>query len=166
MKNQKIKTQEEIKKIAEELRKEGKRIVTTNGSFDILHIGHVKFLEEAKEQGDVLIVGLNSDESIKQYKSKDRPIIPEQYRIGMLAALECVDYVVLFNQPEIAVPLINIVRPDIHVNGEEYGVNCVEAEAIKNIGGRLYLIKNFEGFSTTNLIKKILDVYKNKNHLK
>ncbi len=164
--NSKIKTINEIKKIAEKLKKEGKKIVTTNGSFDIIHIGHVKFLQEAKKQGDILIVGLNSDVSVKKYKSKDRPIIPQEYRAEMLAAFECVDYVVIMDEAEIAVPLVNAVKPNIHANGAEYGENCIEAEAVKKNGGKLYLIKNFQGFSTTNLIKKIIDVYGGKEKYK
>ncbi|GAG14983.1 unnamed protein product, partial [marine sediment metagenome] len=96
----KIKTFEEIKEIAPKLKSEGKKIVTTNGSFDLLHIGHVKSLQKAKEYGDILIVGLNSDSSIKQYKSKDRPIVGQKERAEMLAALECVDYVVIFDETD------------------------------------------------------------------
>jgi len=154
----KIKTREEIKKIAESLRKKGEKIVTCNGSFDLLHAGHVKFLQEAKDQGDILIVGLNSNDSIHKYKNADRPIIDEKYRLEGLAALECVDYVILMDEEEIAVPLINLVKPDVHANGEEYGENCVEAEAVKGFGGKLYLVKKFEGFSTTELVNKIVSL--------
>ena len=154
----KIKSQAEIKKTAEDLRKEGNVLVTTNGSFDILHIGHIRYLQEAKRQGYVLIVGLNSDVSVKKYKGPDRPIIPEKERVEMLAALECVDYVVLFDQPEIATPLIELVKPNVHVNGEEYGENCVEAPAVKKVGARLHLIKRIGDFSTTNFIKKFCKI--------
>lgn len=156
----KIKTREEIKEIAEKLKKERKKIVTCNGSFDLLHIGHVKFLQDAKKQGDILIVGLNSDSSIKQYKSEDRPIIKQEFRADMLAALECIDYVVVMDEIEIAAPLILAVKSDVHVNGEEYGEDCVEAGAVKEVGGKLVLISLYEGFSTTKLIDKILSVYK------
>ena len=96
--NKKIKTQPVIVKIVRNLKKQGKIIVTFSGSFDILHIGHVKSLEEAKKQGDVLIVFLNSDVSVRGYKGQKRPIIPQESRAEMLAALECVDYVVLFDE--------------------------------------------------------------------
>ena len=145
--------------LADRLRKEGKRIVTTNGSFDLLHAGHLQLLKEAKEQGDVLIVGLNSDASVKQYKSKDRPIIPQEYRAEMLAAIRYVDYVVIMDEPEIAVPLVTMVKPDVHVNGSEYGENCIEAGAVKKNGGRLHIVKLKEGLSTTEIVGKICRIY-------
>ena len=156
--NSKIKTREEINKIAQDLKKQGKTIVTTNGSFDMLHIGHVKFLQEAKEQGDVLIIGLNSDSSVKKYKSPDRPMIQQEYRAEMLAALECVDYITIFDETD-PNTFIEGIKPNVHANGVEYGEDCIEAETVKKVGGKLYLIKNFGGFSTTNLIKKIIEIY-------
>lgn len=160
--NEKIKTREEIKKIAERLHREGKKIVTCNGSFDLLHIGHIKFLQEAKQQGDILIVGMNSNASVHKYKSKDRPIIDEKYRGETLAALQCVDYVLPMDEAEIAVPLIKLVRPDVHANGEEYGNNCVEAPTVKEVGARLHLVKKLGDFSTSELIKKIVGVFGDK----
>lgn len=151
----KIKTREEIRKIAEELKKKGKKIVTCNGSFDILHIGHVKFLEEARKQGDILIVGLNSDSSIKKYKDETRPIIQQQDRAEMLAALEAVDYITIYDE-EVPMPFLEAVKPDIHVNGEEYGYDCIEAEAVKKNNGKIYLVKIYKDFSTTKLIEKII----------
>ena len=156
--NKKIKSRDEIKEIVSKLRLEGKTIVTCNGAFDLLHIGHIRFLQEAKEQGDVLIVGLNSDSSIKKYKGKDRPLTPEGYRAEILEALECVDYVTIF-QEEDPQTLLEVVKPDIHVNGMEYGVDCIEAEVVGKYGGRLHLVSMFKDFSTTNLIENILRVY-------
>ena len=95
---EKIKSREEIKEICKELRLQGKKIVSTNGSYDILHAGHVRFFLDAKKQGDILVVGLNSDKSGKEYKSKDRPIISEKFRAELLTSLECVDYVTLFDE--------------------------------------------------------------------
>lgn len=161
MENKIISSREELKRICESLRKKGKKIVTCNGSFDLFHRGHLYILEEAKKQGDVLVVGLNSDSSIQQYKSKDRPVISQEVRADMLAALECVDYVIIMDEPEIAVPLVKLVRPNVHVNGANYRENCVEAEAVKEAGARLHLVPMYKDFSTTNLIKKILKVYKN-----
>lgn len=155
-----IKSLAEVQKIAEKLRQKGRTIVTTNGSFDLMHIGHIKFLEEAKKQGNILIVGLNSDASVKKYKSADRPIISQEHRAASLSALKAVDYIVIMDEPEIAVPLIRAVKPNVHVNGADYGENCVEAEAVKEVGARLHLIPLYKGFSTTNLINRILELYK------
>jgi len=157
--NRKIKTRKEIGKIVSKLRKENKKIVTCNGAFDLLHIGHIKFLQEAKEQGDILIVGLNSDSSIKRYKDKKRPILSEKYRAEILAALGCVDFVTIFSEKDPR-PLLRIIKPDVHVNGIEYGEECIESKVVKKYGGRLHLVPMFKDFSTTNLIKKILRVYK------
>lgn len=150
----KIKTRQEIKETVKELKRKGKKIVTCNGCFDILHAGHIKFLKEAKEQGDVLIVGLNSDSSVKENKGPKRPINNENNRTTVLAALEIVDYITIFNE-KTPITLLEIIKPDIHVNGEEYGENCLEAETVKKYGGRIHLIKLKEGFSTTDIIKKI-----------
>ncbi|MDD5177927.1 MAG: adenylyltransferase/cytidyltransferase family protein [Candidatus Nanoarchaeia archaeon] len=160
----KIKTREEIIKICDKLRKAGKKIVSTNGSFDILHYGHIKYLEEAKRQGDVLIIGLNTDDSVRRWKKhigyKDwdkRPLNNQTARAGMLAALECVDYVNLFDETD-CLKFVESVKPDVHVNGSEYGENCIEAETVKKYGGKVYIIKIIEGYSTSSLIKKIKDM--------
>ncbi len=152
----KIKTLEEIKVIADKLKKQNKKIVTTNGSFDLLHPGHIHSLNFAKSLGDILIVGLNSDASIKKYKSPSRPIIDEQGRAIMLANLACVDYVVVIDKPEIAVPLVRSVRPDVHVKGEEYKENLIEKNDVKKAGGKIVYAPLLPGFSTTKIIRKIL----------
>lgn len=154
----KIKTRDEIREIADELRKQGKKIVTCNGAFDLIHIGHLKFLQEAKALGDVLIVGLNSDKSIKQYKSKDRPFIPEQYRAELISGFECVDYITIFDET-VPMPFIESVKPDVHVNGEDYGYDCIEKPIVEKYGGKIYIVKNYKDFSTSKLIQKIMDVY-------
>ncbi len=151
---EKIVDREKLAAICEKFRNEGKRIVTCNGSFDLFHFGHLTFLAEAKEQGDVLIVGLNSDSSIKKYKSEDRPIISEEARSQILAALEIVDYVHVFDETT-PIAFLEVVKPDVHVNGEEYSEECIEAEAVKKNGGKIYLVKRKAGFSTTELIAKI-----------
>jgi rfaE bifunctional protein nucleotidyltransferase chain/domain len=152
--------------IVKELRKKNKKIVTINGSFDLLHVGHVRLLQEARRQGDVLIVGLNSDESVRQWKRhigyKDwafRPLITQQYRAEMLAALECVDFITIFDEPD-CIKFIEAIKPDVHANGSDYGENCIEAETVRRHGGRLHIIKLHEGFSTSSLIKKIREAYK------
>jgi rfaE bifunctional protein nucleotidyltransferase chain/domain len=157
--NPKIKTKQEIAEICEKLRAEDKKIVTTNGSFDILHYGHVWLLEEAKKQGDILIIGLNSDISIKQYKSEDRPIISQENRANLLAALSCVDYLVFYDET-IPNDFLETVKPNVHVNESSYGEDCVEAPIIKKYGGKLVLLKReVKGISTTDIVNKILKVF-------
>lgn len=137
-----------------QLKEENKAIVTCNGTFDILHIGHIKFLEEAKQKGDILIVGLNSDESVRNNKGPDRPINNERNRAEFLAALVSVDYVVIFNEEDPR-KLLSIIKPDFHVNGNEYGYDCIEADVVKKNGGKIHLFKNYGGFSTTKLLQTL-----------
>ena len=155
----KLKTEEEIREISEELRKKGKMIVTANGSFDIFHAGHARFLKEAKEQGDILIVGLNTDRSVRLNKGQQRPIIPEKLRAEVLDAVEYIDYIVFLDEQEIGVPLIKLTKPDVHCNGAEYGEKCAEAPFLKEIDARLHLINKTrygEGeISTSSIIEKI-----------
>jgi len=138
--------------------KEGKSVVTTNGSYDILHAGHIKSLEESKAQGDVLIVGINSDHSVRQYKSPDRPIVPEGDRALIVAALACVDHVFVFDELD-PIEFITQLKPDVHTNSSDYGQDCVEAPAVRAGGGRLHLLKKYDGLSTSEVIEKILSVY-------
>jgi rfaE bifunctional protein nucleotidyltransferase chain/domain len=157
--NPKIKTREEISKVAEQLRKEGKKIVTTNGAFDILHYGHVKLFEFAKNQGDVLIVGLNSDKSIKSYKNKNRPIVGQEYRAEVLAAIQQIDYITIFDEPD-CIRFVESVKPNVHVNAATYGLNCIESETVKRYGGEIKIFDVIPGHSTTELIKKIIETQK------
>jgi len=150
----KIYEREELKTIINNLKKEGKKIVTCNGSFDIMHYGHVYFLNEAKKQGNILVVMLNSDSSISEYKSKDRPINKQEYRAEVLAALEAVDYITIFDETT-PIKTLEMIKPDIHANGSEYGKECVEAKTVKKHGGKLHLINRIGNFSTTEMIKKI-----------
>ncbi len=150
----KIITVEEIEERALQLKREGKVVVTCNGAFDILHIGHIKFLEEAKQKGDVLIVGLNTDESVRNNKGPDRPVNNETNRAEFLAALVSVDYVVIFNEDDPR-RLLSIIKPDIHVNGNEYGYDCIESDVIKENGGKIHLVKNYGGFSSTKLLRAL-----------
>lgn len=137
-----------------EFRAQGLTIVTCNGSFDLFHYGHLCFLEEAKAQADILVVGLNSDSSIKQYKSPDRPVIPQEQRAALLAALSIVSLVHIFDET-VPMPFLEAVRPNVHVNGAEYGADCIEAPLIKEMGGRLHLMPKVAGLSTTGLIARI-----------
>jgi D-beta-D-heptose 7-phosphate kinase/D-beta-D-heptose 1-phosphate adenosyltransferase len=140
--------------LAAMLRAQGKRLVTINGSFDLLHAGHLFILEEAKRQGDVLIVGLNSDASVKRYKSADRPLIPEAERARMLLALRCVDYAHVFDE-DAPMAFLGEVRPDVHVNGSEYGADCIEAPTVRKHGGRIHIVEKIPGLSTSQIIAKI-----------
>lgn len=132
------------------LRKQGKKIASLNGSFDLLHAGHLHILFEAKAQADILIVALNSDTSIQQYKGENRPIIALEDRMKMLTAISCVDFVTWFNETDPRA-ILQKIKPDIHINGSEYGPNCIEAEIVKNI----HLVDLVEGLSTSNIINKI-----------
>ena len=142
--------------IVRDLKQQGKTIVTTNGSFDLLHIGHVSMLQEAKSLGDVLIVGLNSDAGIRRYKGQHRPICSQAQRVGMLSALACTDYITVFDELT-PIKLLNIIRPHIHVNSPEHGEECIEREIVELHGGRIHLAQLVEGMSTTQLIERILE---------
>ena len=154
----KIKTLDEIAVIRNRAKKAGKTVVTTNGSYDIIHSGHVRSLEESKLQGDILIVGINSDKSVRQYKSKDRPIISEKDRAIMVAGLGCVDYVFLFDETT-PMAFLEKIKPDIHANGADYGVNCIERPTVEKYGGKLYILKKYSDISTSKIINKIIAVY-------
>ena len=136
------------------LRKEGDTIVTTNGCFDLLHVGHLHLLAEAKGQGDVLIVGLNSDRSVRLLKGPHRPVVPEEERAEILLALEWVDYVALFHERD-CVEFVRRVRPDVHVNDASYGADCIESGPVREGGGRIHLVEKVPVASTTDLIGKI-----------
>lgn len=136
------------------LKSKQKKIATLNGSFDLLHAGHLQIIFEASQVGDILIVALNSDRSIQQYKSPKRPIIPLEYRLQMMAALEFVDYVTWFEETDPR-HLLSIIQPDIHVNGAEYGENCIEADIVRAHGGRMHIVQLVPGLSTSTIIRKI-----------
>lgn len=137
-----------------ELRAEGKTIATLNGSFDLLHAGHLHIIYEASKVADVLIVALNTDRSIQEYKSPHRPLITLDYRLQMMTALEFVDFVTWFDEPDPR-RLLSVIKPDVHVNGAEYGEHCIEAEIVRSHGGRLHLVQLVPGLSTSQIIKKI-----------
>ncbi len=138
----------------EQIRREGLSIATLNGSFDLLHAGHLEIIHQASLQADILIIGLNTDASIQSYKNPLRPIIPLEYRKQMMAALEYVDYVTWFSETDPR-EMLKVIRPDVHVNGAEYGENCIEAEVVKEGGGRLHIVSLVPGLSTSQIVKKI-----------
>lgn len=144
---------ENIRKIVEDIQKCGKTVVTTNGCFDILHVGHVRYLCTTKSFADFSIVLLNSDKSVKSIKGENRPINNEQDRAEILCALACVDYVVLFDEDSPA-DLIGEIKPNVHTKGADYTIKTLpEADVIIKNGGRVEFISFVEGKSTTNTIK-------------
>lgn len=151
----KIKTIIQLKKIIARLKTRGKTIVFTNGCFDLLHYGHVKYLEDAKKKGDILVVAVNSDTSVKRIKGKKRPLVNGKDRIRIIAGLESVDYVVLFRE-DTPFKIIKSLKPDILVKGADWAKNSiVGSDAILRWGGRVSTIRLVKGRSTTNLIRKI-----------
>jgi rfaE bifunctional protein nucleotidyltransferase chain/domain len=144
--------------VRERCRREGKTVVWTNGCFDLLHPGHVRNLQAARALGDLLVIGLNSDESVRALKGPTRPILPEVERAEMLAALACVDHVVIFAEATPEAALLRL-KPDIHCKGAEYapphGKPVPEAELVRSYGGRIVYLPQVPGFSTTQLIRRI-----------
>jgi D-beta-D-heptose 7-phosphate kinase/D-beta-D-heptose 1-phosphate adenosyltransferase len=141
------------------LRKDGKKIAFTNGCFDILHVGHVRYLREARKTADVLVLALNSDSSVRSIKGEKRPLVPEAERAEVLAALEFIDFITIF--PELTpLELINYLKPDILIKGGDWPEEkVVGREEVKKWGGRVVLIPEVEGKSTTNIVEKIKSVY-------
>lgn len=143
------------KKLAQQLKEQGKTVVFTNGCFDILHAGHVRYLTAARELGDCLIVGLNSDQSVKCLKGPTRPINQEQDRAEVLAGLYAVDYIVMFSE-ETAEKLVSELQPDIYVKGGDYSIEHLpEAAVAASYGGKTVLIPEVAGKSSSRIIAKI-----------
>ncbi len=141
----------------ERARADGRTVVTTNGAFDLLSAAHVRLLRRAKDEGDVLIVGVNSDLSVRTLKGDRRPIVPGAQRAEIIAALSCVDAVFLFNDLDPRRWLL-LLQPDVHVNSAEYGENCVESPVLREIGARLVLVpRSTDVLSTSDYVAKILE---------
>ncbi len=156
MSQTKIVSQKQIVEILSQKRKRKLTVGFTNGCFDILHFGHVSYLQKAKKGKDLLIVGLNSDASVRRIKGPQRPINSQRHRASVLAALECVDYVVIFSA-ETPLKLIQSVRPDVLIKGADWkGKGIVGEDFVKSYGGRAEFIKFEKNCSTTNVIEKIL----------
>jgi glycerol-3-phosphate cytidylyltransferase len=144
-----------LKKNVAQLKSQGKTVVFTNGCFDILHAGHVRYLQAARELGDCLIVGLNSDLSVRNLKGPSRPINGEEDRAEVLSALSAVDYVVIFSEST-AEKLVQELQPDFYVKGGDYNIKALpEAKLVAVYGGRTILIPEVPGRSSSNIIKKI-----------
>ena len=158
--NSKILKQPVLTAIVEEKKKNGSRIVFTNGCFDILHAGHTCFLQKAKMLGDVLIVGLNSDESVRRLKGNNRPIIPMKERAAILSSLSCVDYISVFDE-DTPIKLMGAIKPDILVKGNDYKIEeVVGKDIVESYGGRVELIKLVDGISTSSIIDRIMKTNK------
>ena len=143
-----------LRPLATTLRARGQRIVTINGSFDVLHAGHLYILNQARQQGDVLIVGVNSDDSVRSYKGPGRPIVPERARAEMLLALRVVDYVHIFDE-ETPIAFLDELHPDVHVNGAEYGEHCVERDVVVRNGGKVHLVDRLPELSTSAIVGRL-----------
>jgi D-beta-D-heptose 7-phosphate kinase/D-beta-D-heptose 1-phosphate adenosyltransferase len=151
----KIKSLDQLVRIRRQLKRKGKTVVFTNGCFDVLHRGHVYCLRKAKSLGDVLIVGLNSDSSVRKLKGEKRPILPQSDRAEILSALEMVDYVVVFRE-DTPRRMISALVPDVLVKGGDYGKReIVGSDVVEGSGGRVVRVKMYPGKSTRNIIKKI-----------
>ncbi len=154
----KIKSLPRLIKIIKRLKKEKKRVVFTNGCFDILHYGHAQYLEDARIKGDVLVVAVNSDASVKRLKGRKRPIVNEQDRLKVVAGLESVDYVVLFNE-DTPIKVIKALKPDILLKGSDWSVKeIVGGDIVRSNGGKVKTVKLIPGRSTTKLINKIAEI--------
>ena len=151
----KLKILDELKTITASARQSGRKIVFTNGCFDLLHRGHVRVLRESKALGDLLIVALNSDRSVRAIKGTGRPVLSETDRVELIAAMEMVDYVILFDDPEPS-RLIEALRPDVLTKGGDWPPGeIVGAELVRNSGGEVVVIPYLKGFSTTEIIDRI-----------
>ena len=146
---------EEIKSIVDEAKKEGKKVVLANGCFDILHVGHVRYLEDAKRHGDVLVVAVNSDASVKKLKGPDRPFMPDYERAEIVAALGCVDYVFIFEDERLDRILLYL-QPHFQAKGTDYTPDTVpEKDTVESYGGRVIICGDPKDHSTTELLRRI-----------
>lgn len=149
----------ELVDIVDRLKRNGKRIVFTNGCFDILHVGHVRYLKEARRFGDILIVGLNSDESVRTIKGDKRPIVPQRERAEVLSSLRFVDYVIIFKEPDPR-NIIAAIKPDVLVKGGDWPLDkIVGRDIVESSGGEVHTIPFIEGASSSRIIEAIIKQY-------
>jgi rfaE bifunctional protein nucleotidyltransferase chain/domain len=155
----KVLSQEALRKELDRLRDEGKKIAFTNGCFDILHVGHVRYLAGAKKTADILVLALNSDSSVRTIKGDKRPLIPQEERAEVLAGLASIDYVTIFDEAT-PLELIKYLKPDILIKGGDWAEeNIVGRDEVRSWGGRVVVVPEIEGASTTNIVDKVLKVY-------
>jgi rfaE bifunctional protein nucleotidyltransferase chain/domain len=151
----KILRREELRARLEDHRRRGQRIVLANGCFDVLHVGHVRYLAGAKREGNVLVVAINSDASTRRLKGEGRPILPQQARAELVAALAAVDFVVIFDEPNVE-PLLAALRPDVHAKGTDYSAETVpEREAAARLGIRVAIVGDPKEHSTRDLLARV-----------
>ena len=154
-----VKVKELINRI-DPFRRSGKQVVFTNGCFDIMHAGHVRYLAAARSEGEILVVGINSDKSVKSIKGKNRPIMPQDQRAEVLAGLWCVDYIVFFDEPD-PLRLIQAIKPDVLVKGEDWVEDkIIGADFVKADGGKVVRIAVVPDISTSMIIEKIIKVFR------
>ena len=157
MLNQKIHQRSELVSILQQAKANGAVVVTTNGCFDVLHLGHLRYLQASRQLGDLLVVAVNCDSSVRQLKGENRPLVPEAERAEMLAGLECVDYVVTFSELT-PISLLSELKPNIHVKGGDYKLEqLIERDVVEANGGKVIVGLNVPGKSTTNLIQVICE---------
>jgi D-beta-D-heptose 7-phosphate kinase/D-beta-D-heptose 1-phosphate adenosyltransferase len=162
MKN-KIISRPQIAGLISDLKKKRKKIVFTNGCFDLLHVGHIRYLREARASGDCLVIGLNSDQSIRDIKDPARPLIAEEQRAEVLAALECVDYIILFDEAD-PFQLIEEVRPDVLVKGADWAMDkIIGADLVSSYGGEVRRVDLVPSISTSEIINRIISRYGKRN---
>ncbi len=157
--NLKIKRIEELKTIVSQIRAEGGKVVFANGCFDLLHAGHVRYLQNARDLGDVLILGINSDSCVAALKGSGRPLQPESERAEILASLACVDYILLFDEPTVD-SILEELKPDVHAKGTDYTEESVpESDTVRAYGGRVAITGDPKNHSTKDLIHTILSKF-------
>jgi rfaE bifunctional protein nucleotidyltransferase chain/domain len=155
VKRNKVVSREELVERVRDERTAGRTIAFANGCFDILHVGHIRYLESAAREGDVLVVALNDDASVRQLKGEGRPILPASDRAELVAALRCVDYVVIFSESTVG-PLLTTLRPDVHCKGTDYTVESVpERDIVRGYGGRTAIVGDPKDHSTRGLLARI-----------
>ena len=155
MKRNKVVSRDELAECVRQERAAGRSIAFANGCFDILHVGHIRYLESAAREADVLVVALNDDDSVRQLKGNGRPILPASDRAELVAALRCVDYVVIFSETTVG-PLLTTLHPDVHCKGTDYTVESVpEREIVLGYGGRTAIVGDPKDHSTRELLARI-----------
>lgn len=160
----KILTRQALELKLKKLRKSGKKIVFTNGCFDILHLGHVRYLRVARSNGDILVVGLNSDKSVNLIKGDKRPVVEQSQRAEVIAGLWCVDYVTVFDEPD-PLALIELLKPDVLVKGEDWPEQeIIGADVVKKHGGKIVQAPSVPGISTSIIIERIKDRFCGKSN--